>query len=479
MRNETVRGRNGFGFVRGAKGGVVHLLASMSIPIVAVVGRPNVGKSSLFNRLAGRRIAIVEDTPGITRDRLYADGEWNGRAYTLVDTGGISMDEEDPLQAQIRVQAEVAMEEADAILLLCDVSQGITANDWELAEQLRRAKGTPLFVVVNKCDNAARDRDASEFYSLGLGDIHPVSALSGRGVGDLLDAVVASFPEPDPEPEGDDDTVRIALIGRPNVGKSSMLNAILGEERAIVSPVAGTTRDAVDTPFEWEGRRIVLVDTAGIRRAGKIQGTVEFYSVLRAQRAIERCDVAVTVIDSDEGLCDGDKRVAGMAHEAGRAAVLAVNKWDIGRVKAADAHPGQSPMTATTRHLRDHMPFVGYAPIAFCSALKGSGVGAVVETALEVFDNHAMRIPTGELNRILRDAMDARPMNLKGRVLKLRYATMPTVKPPTIVLFVNDPEALHFTYKRYLENQIRKAYAFEGTPIRLVVRRSDGKEEDS
>lgn len=451
----------------------------MSKPIVAVVGRPNVGKSTLFNRLTGRRIAIVEDTPGITRDRLYADGEWNGRDYTLIDTGGISMDEEDPLQAQIRIQAEVAMEEADAILMVCDGVQGITPNDEELADQLRRAGDTPIFIVVNKSDNAARDRDAAEFYSLGLGDVFPVSALSGRGVGDLLDALVDVFPAPVPEPTDHDDAVRIALIGRPNVGKSSILNAILGEERAIVSAVAGTTRDAVDTPFLWEGRKLVLVDTAGIRRAGKIQGTVEYYSVLRAQRAIERCDVAVTVLDSIDGLTEGDKRVAGMAHEAGRAAVLAVNKWDLGRARVQGETPNASPMTTFTKHLRDHMPYVGYAPIAFCSALRRTGIGPLIETALEVSDNHALRIPTGELNRILRDAIDARPLTIKGRVLKLRYATMPSVKPPTIVVFVNDPEAMHFTYKRYLENQIRKVCAFEGTPIRLVVRRSDGKDDDA
>jgi GTPase len=260
----------------------------MSKPIVAVVGRPNVGKSTLFNRLAGKRIAIVEDTPGITRDRLYADGDWNGRTYTLIDTGGISMDEEDPYQAQVRIQAEVAMEEADVILMLCDGMDGLTPNDWELAEQLRRAQDIPIFIVVNKSDNEKRDMNASEFYSLGIGAVYPVSALSGRGVADLLDKVVDAFPPPEPEHDDDDETIRVAIIGRPNVGKSSMLNAILGEERAIVSPISGTTRDAVDTPFEWEGKKLILIDTAGVRRAGKIQGTVEYYSVLRAQRAIER-----------------------------------------------------------------------------------------------------------------------------------------------------------------------------------------------
>ena len=435
----------------------------MPKPIVAVVGRPNVGKSTLFNRLSGKRIAIVEDTPGITRDRLYADGDWNGRTYTLIDTGGIGMDEEDPLQTQIRIQAEVAMEEADVILFMGDVEAGVTASDRDLADLLRKST-TPLFLVVNKSDNSKREQDAAEFYELGLGQVYAVSALSGRGVADLLDEVVAAFPPDLNEDDIDEDTVRIALIGRPNVGKSSMLNAILGEERTIVSPVAGTTRDAIDTPFEWEGQKLLLIDTAGIRRSGKIQGTVEYYSVLRAQRAIERCDVAVTVIDSEAGLLDGDKRVAGMAHDEGKAAVLCVNKWDEGRAHVMEANPLKNPLLSFTQHLRDEMPFCGYAPVAFCSALKRTGIGAFVETALEAAQNHAMRVPTGELNRIVRDALDDHPYNEKGRSLKIKYVTMAAVKPPTIILFVNDPELLHFSYKRYLENQIRKKFAFEGTP---------------
>ena len=449
----------------------------MPKPIVAVVGRPNVGKSTLFNRLTGRRIAIVEDIPGITRDRLYADGEWNGREYTVIDTGGILMDDADPLQTQIRVQAEVAMEESDVILLMVDVEHGITTGDRDLADLLRRGT-TPLFLVANKADNAARERDASEFYSLGLGELWSVSALSGRGVADLLDEVINAFPPDDGGEAEDDETVKIALIGRPNVGKSSMLNAILGEERAIVSPVAGTTRDAIDTTMEWEGHKLVLIDTAGIRRSGKIQGTVEYYSVLRAQRAVERCDVAVTVIDSEEGLLDGDKRVSGIANEAGKASVLCINKWDVGRKKEQEAEPGKNPMYRVTQEMRDHMPFVAYAPVAFCSALRRTGIGAFVETALSAAENHAMRIPTGELNRLLRDAIDAHPLNDKGRSFKIRYATMASVKPPTIILFVNDPDMMHFSYKRYLENQIRKAYSFEGTPIRIFARKADPKLED-
>ena len=448
----------------------------MPKPIVAVVGRPNVGKSTLFNRLTGHRIAIVEDLPGITRDRLYADGEWNGRAYTLIDTGGISMDAEDPLLVQIRVQAEVAMEEADVILILGDVEQGVTTADRDLADLLRRGT-TPLFLVVNKADNTTREQNASEFYELGLGEVHTVSALSGRGVADLLDEVVQAFPPDTGDAEPDDDTVRIALIGRPNVGKSSMLNALLGEERAIVSPIAGTTRDALDTPFEWEGHNLQLIDTAGIRRSGKIQGTVEYYSVLRAQRAIDRCDVACTIIDSIEGLRDGDKRVAGMAHDAGKAAVLVVNKWDEGRNIAQLANPGRNPLQTFTQNLRDEMPFVSYAPVAFCSALKRTGIGAFVETALSAAEGHAMRVPTGELNRLIRDAVDEHPLSSHGKTLKVRYVTMASVKPPTIVLFVNDPELMHFSYKRYIENQIRKTYAFEGTPIRLFARKADDRRE--
>ena len=449
----------------------------MPKPIIAVVGRPNVGKSTLFNRLTGKRIAIVQDQPGITRDRLYADGDWNGRTYTLIDTGGIMMDDADPLLTQIRLQAEIAMEESDVILFLVDGETGITESDRDLAHQLRRSKDTPIFLVVNKADNAKRDMNAADFYELGVGEVFSVSALSGRGVADLLDEVVAALPPDAGEAEEESGAIRIALIGRPNVGKSSMLNAILGEERTIVSPVAGTTRDAIDTPFVWEGHELVLVDTAGIRRSGKIQGTVEYYSVLRAQRAIERCDVAVTVIDSIAGLLDGDKRVAGIAHDEGRAAVLVVNKWDLGKDEVVEANPGQNPIHAFTQHLRDEMPFASYAPVAYCSALNLTGIGAAVETMLAAADGHAFRIPTGELNRIVRDAVDAHPLNDKGRTFKVRYVTMAAVKPPTIILFVNDPEMLHFSYKRYLENQIRKAYPFEGTPIRLFARKAEDRRD--
>jgi GTP-binding protein len=449
-------------------------------PLVAIVGRPNVGKSTLFNRLAGRRIAIVEDTPGITRDRLYADGDWRGREYTLIDTGGIQMFETDPLKAQIRTQAEIAMAEADVIVFVVDTTVGMTADDFELANALRRAT-KPLIVLANKVDNGDQEnRNVPEVYALGFPDVFPVSALGGRSVADALDAIVDRLPPAPPmsEDDAEDERVKIAIIGRPNVGKSSLLNAILGEERAIVSPVAGTTRDAVDTTFMLNGREIVLIDTAGIRRAGKIQGSVEYYTVLRALRAIERADVVMLVIDSADGLTDGDKRVGGYAHEAGRACVIVVNKWDAGRTDVLEDAPGKNPMKIFGDKLRDEMPFMSYAPLAFTSAVTGKGVPAAVDAALDAAENHAMRIPTGELNRLLRDAVDAHPYNEKGKALKIYYATMPTVKPPHIVLFVNEPELMHFSYKRYLENRIRETYSFEGTPLRIDVRKASDKDRD-
>ena len=434
----------------------------MNKPIVAIVGRPNVGKSTLFNRIVGKRIAIVEDTPGITRDRIYAEADWNGREFVVIDTGGLLLNERDPLRAEVTLQAEVALEEADAILFMVDAAAGPNPTDEEIADRLRGAP-KPVFVVANKSDNESRDRESGEFYGLGIGDVYAVSALNGRSVADLLDAVVEAFSEEVGEAAYPEDAIKIAIIGRPNVGKSSLLNAILGKKRAIVSEKPGTTRDAVDTVFKRDDQTLVLVDTAGIRKSGKIQGTIEYYTVLRAVRAMERADVAMIVIDAAEGLLDGDKRVASFAHEAGRASVVVVNKWDL---------RSEEPMNKFAENVRKDLPFLDYAPVVFTSATTGMGVAAAVDTAVDAASNHALRIATGELNRIVIDAVESHPYARKGRDLRIRYATMTQVKPPTVVLFVNDPELAHFSYLRYLENQIRKQYSYEGTPIRLLLRRA-------
>jgi GTP-binding protein len=434
----------------------------MSKPLVAIVGRPNVGKSTLFNRIAGHRIAIVDDTAGITRDRIYAESDWNGREFVVIDTGGILLNERDPLKAQVTVQAQVALEEADVVLFMVDAVTGVTADDQDIADRLRGAK-KPVLVVANKADNDARDRDSAEFFALGLGEVYPVSSLNGRSVADVLDVVVKSLPAEAAEADYPEDVARIAIIGRPNVGKSSLINAILGEKRVIVSESPGTTRDAVDTVLKRGDDTIVLIDTAGIRRAGKIQGSVEYYTVLRAVRAMERADVAMVIIDGFDGLRDGDKRVAGLAHEAGRACVVVVNKWDL---------CGEMSMPEFAEDLTRQIPFLDYAPVVFTSSITGKGVSAAVDTALDAAANHALRLPTGELNRLIQEAADRRPYSRKGRDLKIRYATMADVKPPSIVVFVNDPDLVHFSYARYLENQIRRQYAYEGTPIRLIIRKA-------
>lgn len=434
----------------------------MDKPLVAIVGRPNVGKSTLFNRVVGQRIAIVEDTPGITRDRIYAEAEWNGREFVMVDTGGILLNEQDPLKAEVTLQAQAALDEADIILFMVDVVVGVTPADQEIADRLRGAK-KPVLVVSNKADNDRRDQESMDFHALGIGEIYPVSSLNGRSVADLLDAVVRVLPE-EPGDEGyPEDAIRLAIIGRPNVGKSSLLNAILGEKRVIVSDIPGTTRDAVDTLLTRGDDHLVLIDTAGIRRAGKVQGTVEYYTVLRAVRAMERADVALIVIDAYDGLRDGDKRVAGFAHEAGRACVIVVNKWDL---------RGEDSIKDFSEEIRRQTAFLDYAPIVFVSALEGTGIPSVIDTALDAAANHAMRIPTGELNRIVQEAVDAHPYSRKGRDLKIRYATMTEVKPPTIIVFVNDTGLAHVSYQRYIENRIRKEYSYEGTPLRIVFRQA-------
>lgn len=432
----------------------------MDKPLVAIVGRPNVGKSTLFNRVIGRRMAIVEDTPGITRDRIYAEADWNGREFVMIDTGGLLLNEHDPLKIEVTLQAQAALQEADVVIFMVDAETGLTPIDEGIADTLRGAS-KPVVVVANKSDNDQRDQDSLEFHALGLGEVYPVSSLNGRCVADVLDVVVKSFPSEEMEARYPEDAIKLAIIGRPNVGKSSLLNAILGEKRAIVSEIPGTTRDAVDTVLKRGDDTLVLIDTAGIRRAGKVQGSVEYYTVLRAVRAMERADVALIVIDAFDGLRDGDKRVAGFAHEAGRACVLVVNKWDLCSEKL---------MIDFSVHIRNQVPFLGYAPIVFVSALEATGIPAVIDTALDAAANHAMRISTGELNRIIQEAVDAHPYSRKGRDLKIRYATMTDVKPPTIVVFVNDTGLAHFSYARYLENRIRKDYSYEGTPLRLIFR---------
>ena len=444
----------------------------MSKAVEAVVGRPNVGKSTLFNRIIGRREAVVENIPGVTRDRLYGIGEWNGREFTVIDTGGLADDEGDPLAARVRAQAELAIEEADAIVLVVDGTEGLTPLDQDVANDLRPAQ-KPVFVAVNKTEGKKGKAGIADFYALGIGELYPISATQGDGVADLLDEIVEKLPPPEQAEEFPEDVLRVALIGRPNVGKSSMLNAVLGEERVVVSPIPGTTRDTVDTYFERNGQRYVLVDTAGIRRPGKVQGSVEYYCVLRASRAIESADVAILVLNGDEGVVDGDKRVGGMAHEEGRACVIAVNKWDLMRKGYQKWTEGLAKRIRSefTKTVRAELPFLDYAPVVFVSALLGENIDDLLDTVDDVAEAHARRVPTGELNRVIQDAVAANPRSEKGRALRVYYATMSQVKPPTVVLFVNDPQLMHFSYERYLLNKLREAFGYEGTPIRLVVRR--------
>lgn len=454
----------------------------MSRPLVAVVGRPNVGKSTLFNRLIGRRVAIVEDLPGITRDRLYHNVEWRGREFTVIDTGGIIPNETDPLAVQIRLQAEVAMEEAEVILFIVDAADGMTRADQDLADALRLSE-RPVLLVVNKTDNPRLELEATEFYGLGFPQMFTISAVHGKGVADMLDKVIDLLPDESAYEPEDEETIRLAIIGRPNVGKSSLLNAVLGEDRAIVSPIPGTTRDTIDTPFDWDGQKLALVDTAGIRRNRKIQGTIEYYMVLRARSALERCNVGVVVIDGAAGLMDGDKRVAGLAHEAGRACIVVVNKWDLvdSRVvyePGKSRNPERSRIEKFTKNFRDECPFLSYAPLVFISALERFSIKAVVDTAISAAQNHAHRIPTGELNRLVREACERRPYSSHGKALKVYYATMASVEPPTIIIFCNDTDLLHFSYLRYLENRLREVYPLEGTPIRIFARTAERKDRE-
>ncbi|RJG24471.1 ribosome biogenesis GTPase Der [Paenibacillus thiaminolyticus] len=435
----------------------------MAKPVVAIVGRPNVGKSTIFNRVIGDRLAIVEDKPGVTRDRIYGTGEWNGKPFSIIDTGGIEVYGEDEMLRSIRVQAELAIEEADVIVFMCEAKSGVTQADEEVAEILFRS-GKPVVLAINKVDNLQRMDDVYEFYSLGFGDPVPISGSHGTGLGDLLDEVVHRFPETTEE-EYDEDVIRVALIGRPNVGKSSLVNAILGEDRVIVSDIAGTTRDAIDTPFEKDGQRFVLIDTAGMRKRGKVYETTEKYSVMRSMKAIERADVVLVVINGEEGIIEQDKHIAGYAHEAGKAALFVVNKWDVVEKNDRTMHEFETK-------IRDHFLFMPYAPIVFLSAKTKQRLQKLLPVIEHVAEQHAKRITTHLLNDVVSDAIAYNPPPTdKGRRLRINYATQVAVKPPTIVIFVNDPELMHFSYERYLENRIRTSFDFEGTPIRLFTRR--------
>lgn len=443
------------------------------LPVVVIIGRPNVGKSTLFNRIIRRREAVVEDEPGITRDRLYAETEWKGRAFTVVDTGGILFNDEDPLVEQIRLQAQIAIEEADVVIFLTDVSSGSHPDDQLLANRMRGFK-KPILVVANKADNPQRDLSVGEFYELGLGDVYPVSSLHGRGVADLLDTIADLLPKVEKEGEAREE-IRLAIIGRPNVGKSSLLNAFTGEQRAIVSSIPGTTRDAIDTVIEYNGETFRLVDTAGLRRKGKIQGSIEYYMADRAKKAVDRCDCALIIIDGSEGLTDGDKRVAKLAHDAGKALVLVVNKWDL--KEPPDGRPREKSALKKDmrRILADQLPETGYAQICFTSAKESAGLEPVLRTVLRAMENHNFRLSTGQLNRLIGDAVDAKPLTRKGKSLRVYYTTQVKTGPPTFVIFVNDPDLVHFSYLRYIQNQFRKKYPLEGTQIRLILRSSHGR----
>ena len=434
----------------------------MPNPVLAIVGRPNVGKSTIFNRLAGERISIVEDIPGVTRDRIYAQGEWMGRTFDIIDTGGIDIQDE-PFMSQIKLQAQVAIEEADVILFITSVREGVTDADEHVARLLYRS-GKPVILAVNKADNPEMRADVFDFYSLGLGQPYPLSGSHGLGLGDMLDAVIAEFPSSDELAE-EEDIIKFCLIGRPNVGKSSLVNAILGEERVIVSEIAGTTRDAVDTSFEDdEGTRFRMIDTAGIRKKGKVSESTEKFSVMRSLRAIDRSDVVLMVLNAEEGIQEQDKKVAGYAHEAGKGILIIVNKWD-------KLEKDNNTMKEFETEIRDEFQYLSYAPILYVSAITKQRLSHIPDKIKDINASQTRRISSSLLNDVLLDAIARIPTPTdKGRRLKISYATQVAVKPPTFVLFVNEPELLHFSYERYIENQIRKNFEFDGTPFRVIAR---------
>ena len=433
----------------------------MSKPVVAIVGRPNVGKSTIFNRIVGERVSIVEDIPGITRDRLYSAADWLTHEFNIIDTGGIEIGDE-PFLEQIRQQAEIAIQEADVIIFLTNGREGVTAADEQVAKILYKTK-KPVVLAINKIDNPDMRPMIYDFYSLGFGEPFPISGSHGLGLGDLLDEVAKNFPEQDEE-EYPENVIKFSLIGRPNVGKSSLVNSFLGDERVIVSEIAGTTRDAIDSQYEYEDQPYVIIDTAGMRKKGKVYETTEKYSVLRALRAIERSDVVLVVLNAEEGIQEQDKKIAGYAHEAGKAIIIVVNKWDA-------VEKDEKTMNKTTKLIRDHFLFLDYAPIIFVSAKTKQRVHSILPIINRVSENHAMRVTSSVLNEVIEDSVARNPAPTdKGRRLRIYYATQVAIKPPTFVVFVNEPEIMHFSYERFLENRIRESFDFEGTPIRLITR---------
>lgn len=440
----------------------------MNKPIVAIVGRPNVGKSTLFNYIGQKRVSIVEDTPGVTRDRIYLDAEWLDREFTMIDTGGIELESTDKILTSMRYQAKLAIDEADAILFVVDGKVGLTSADEEVAIILRNAR-KPVLLVVNKVDNMQKAHEIYEFYNLGLGEPIPISAANALNIGDLLDEVVKCLPNEEIIPD-ESEKIRVAIIGRPNVGKSSLVNLLVGEERVIVSDVAGTTRDAIDTHFTKDDTEFILIDTAGMRRKARIDEPIERYSVMRALRAVDRSDVVLMVIDAVDGVTEQDKKIAGYAHDAGKACVIVVNKWDL-------IEKDSKTTLRYTEEIRTELAFMQYAPVLFVSALTKQRIGRITELIKFVAEQHTMRVATSVLNQVIEDAVSINPPpSQHGTRLKIMFTTQPNVKPPTFVFFVNDQEIMHFSYLRFLENKLRESFGFEGTPLKLVVR--GRKEED-
>ena len=442
----------------------------MSKPTVAIIGRPNVGKSTFFNYIVGSRISIVEDTPGVTRDRIYAETNWRGRTFTVVDTAGIEPKSEDIIISQMREQAKIAVEIADVIVFLTDIKQGVTATDEEIAVMLKKSK-KPVILVCNKADNMSRDKnDIYEFYNLGMGDVYPVSAANALGIGDVLDAIYQKLPEKNDDEE--DERIKVAVIGKPNVGKSSLINKILGENRTIVSNIAGTTRDAIDTEYENNHGKYVLIDTAGIRRKSKVTESIEKFSIMRTLLAIERADVCLMMIDATEGVTEQDAKIAGEAHEAGKGIIIVVNKWD-------EYEKETGTLEKYKKDIYSKLSYLSYAPIIFISAKTGQRVEKLFDLINHVNEQNSMRIPTSNLNQVINEAIAiVQPPTDKGKRLKILYGTQVSTKPPTFVIFVNNKELFHFSYERYLVNQIRREFGLEGTPIRMIAREKHEKGEE-